>query len=363
MLVTKEDAHSTLHQGAHSWRPSTKCVRVKNLPSQWAEDPEKAQRTLRDLLETRAHLTVSQVIIKRTNLYQQREGMEEMSFAHVWLSVTAAHDKILEDITALTVQGKNLRAAWYPPQRRDRAFTRDHDERPQMTGPETPGRPGTAEDGQSCEPRGSGLNRIHDHSCQQWQQLLIPHNRDGHTATDDRPVPRSKWLDTESFQAVLQGDHQVLLTTIPMTENNWVRPDTFTSVMAGTMWGYEAAYRRQMWTAHAEHEDILSTHRKAQAIRVSMWIGFLLQVRNPKDIQIDQISIRKSQAFIKTVPDQIITCIAPPIWVWSDISCTAGAWCIIATTYVDYWDDPSFKGEQVHTGLVPMSTLMPHHGT
>ena len=148
-----------------------------------------------------------------------------------------------------------------------------------------------------------------------------------------------------------------------MTRNDWVRPDTSTSVPTGTMWGYEAAYRRQAWTAYAEHEDIESTHQKAQAIRASMWIGFLFQVRNPQDIQIDQISIRKSQAFIKTVPDQIITCIAPPIWVWSDISCTAGAWCIVATTYVDYWNDPSFQGEQVDTGLVHMSTLMPRGGT
>ena len=363
MLVVKEHAHNTLHQSTQPWRPSTKCVRVKNLPSQWAEDPEKAQKTLRDLLETRAHLAVSQVIIKRTNLYQQREGMEQLSFAHVWLYVTAAHDKILEDISALTVQGKNLRAAWYPPQGRGQACIQDHGERPDVARAETPSRPETTEDARSCEPRGSGLNRTHDHSCQQWQQLLIPHDRDGHTACCDRSVPQSTWPDTESFQAILQGDHQVLLTTFSMTRNEWVRLDTSINMLKGTMWGYEAAYRRQAWTAYAEHEDIVSTHQKAQAIRASMWIGFLFQVRNPQDIQIDQISIRKSQAFIKTVPDQIITCIAPPIWVWSDISCTAGAWCIVATTYVDYWNDPSFQGEHVDTGLVPMSTLMPRGGT
>ena len=61
-----------------------------------------------------AHLAVSQVVIKRTNLYQPKEGTEQYSFAHVWLYVTAAHDNILEDIATLTIQGKNLRAAWYP---------------------------------------------------------------------------------------------------------------------------------------------------------------------------------------------------------------------------------------------------------
>ena len=91
-------------------------MRVKYLPGQWTEDPEKAQRTLKDLLEIRAHLAVSQVVIKRTHLYHPKEGTEQQSFAHVWLYITAAHNKLLEDISTLTIQGKSLTAAWYPTQ-------------------------------------------------------------------------------------------------------------------------------------------------------------------------------------------------------------------------------------------------------
>ena len=131
----------------------------------------------------------------------------------------------------------------------------------------------------------------------------------------------------------------------------------------GTMWSYEAAYRREAWIAHAEHEDIEVTHEKARGIPVNKWIGFHCQIKDPEDIHIVQVSSRKSQVFIRTRPDQIVTCIAPPIWVWSNTSCTAGAWCIIATTYVDYWDDPCLRGEHIHTGLIPMSTLMPHDCT
>ena len=74
-------------------------------------------------------------------------------------------------------------------------------------------------------------------------------------------------------------------------------------------------------------------------------------------MQIQQISRKYSQVFIPIEPDQVITCIAPPIWVWSDTTMTAGAWCIIATSYVDYWDDPGLHSLYIDTGLVLVSTL------
>ena len=83
----------------------------------------------------------------------------------------------------------------------------------------------------------------------------------------------------------------------------------------------------------------------------------------PGNIQINQISRRTNQAFIQTAPDQVITCIAPPIWVWSDFATTAGAWCVIATTYVDYWNDPSLQDTSIDAGLVLMSTLRAHGDT
>ena len=90
---------------------------------------------------------------------------------------------------------------------------------------------------------------------------------------------------------------------------------------------------------------------------VNKWIGYHCQVGDPEYIQIDQVSRRENQAFILTTPGQVITCIAPPIRVWSDMAMTAGAWCIIATTYVDYWDDSGLHGAYIDTGLVLMSTL------
>ena len=91
---------------------------------------------------------------------------------------------------------------------------------------------------------------------------------------------------TLSFQAILQGDHQVLLTTFSVTRNEWITLETSKDMILGTMWSYETAYRRQVWTAYAEHEGIVCTHRKAQTIRANKWIAFHFQIRKPEDIQI-----------------------------------------------------------------------------
>ena len=226
-------------QGTLPWQPSTKCVRVKNLPSQWTENPEKAQQALRDLLEVHAHLAVSQVVIKRTYLYQPKEGTEQHSFAHVWLYITAAHNNILEDISTLTVQGKNLKAAWYPAQHEGQTRYEGHCEHPQEVRTETRGRLGANQGTQSPEPRGSGLNRTHNRGCREWQQLLIPQDRDILPACYDRSAAQSMWSDTESFQAILPGDHQVLLTTFSMTRNEWITVDTSKDMLLGTMWSYK----------------------------------------------------------------------------------------------------------------------------
>ena len=128
-------------------------------------------------------------------------------------------------------------------------------------------------------------------------------------------------------------------------------------IKKGTMWDYETSLRRQQWVATSEKEGIRYTHAKFQAMPVNKWIGHRCQVGNTGNILIEQISRRHSQVFIPTTPDQVITCIAPPIWVWSDAAMTAGAWCIVATSYVDYWDDPGLNGTYIGTGLVLMNAL------
>ena len=35
----------------------------------------------------------------------------------------------------------------------------------------------------------------------------------------------------------------------------------------------------------------------------------------------------------------------------------AGAWRFLATTYVDYWETDQSRDEEIHTGLILVSTL------
>ena len=107
---------------------------------------------------------MSQVIIKRTYLYQPKEGTEQQSFAHVWLHITAAHKKILDDISTLTIQGRSPKAAWHPTQYEEQAP--DKSRRAQAQGVRTESRDPleASQDTHSDRPQGSGLDRTQNHS-------------------------------------------------------------------------------------------------------------------------------------------------------------------------------------------------------
>ena len=65
----------------------------------------------------------------------------------------------------------------------------------------------------------------------------------------------------------------------------------------------------------------------------------------------------RNQVFMITVPGQMVTCIAPPIWVWADQTRMAGAWCILATTYPEEMDINHDSQDMVAVGVVLVSTL------
>ena len=78
---------------------------------------------------------------------------------------------------------------------------------------------------------------------------------------------------------------------------------------------------------------------------------------DPKDILLPQLSPSRHKAFIHATKEQYLTVIAPPVWVWADPNRLSGAWCLAVTTSVDYWEDYQPQNEQIHTGLIPVSTL------
>ena len=68
-------------------------------------------------------------------------------------------------------------------------------------------------------------------------------------------------------------------------------------------------------------------------------------------------TLTRHRAFITTHADQLITGVSPPIWVWENQQKLLGAWCHVATTYVDYWEGFGPETTEVSTGLVLISTL------
>ena len=287
-------------------------IRIKNLPSEWTEEVEKAQQTLKDLLETCSHLKVSHVTIKRTYLYQPREGTKQQSFAHVWLHGPAAQEEVLRVISTLTVQGTYLKATWPPKQPQKKESPGDEGAQDPVQHPRDQGLPQHPQELQDNGPRGSGLNRTGDYMAWEWQQRIIPEDRNCQAGHYNQPFEHSKWPDTEAFQAILLGDNRILLTTFSMARNETLTIEASKVRIIGAMWSYEAAYRREAWIAHAEHEDIEVTHEKARGILINKWIGFHCQIQDPENIHIVQVSSRESQVFVRTRPDQIVTCIAPP---------------------------------------------------
>ena len=61
-------------------------------------------------------------------------------------------------------------------------------------------------------------------------------------------------------------------------------------------------------------------------------VGTNCEIADPDRIHIPRISEKCHGGFIPTHRHQGITCIAPPVWVWSDYRRLSGAWFIVATT-------------------------------
>ena len=87
------------------------------------------------------------------------------------------------------------------------------------------------------------------------------------------------------------------------------------------------------------------------------WIRSIQKVSDPTNILMPRVGSMHNQVFMITVPGQMVTCIAPPIWVWADQTRMASAWCIFATTYTEEMDINHDSNDMVAVGVVLVSTL------
>ena len=109
--------------------------------------------------------------------------------------------------------------------------------------------------------------------------------------------------------------------------------------------------------ARKEVKAIQQAHNKLVHLPVNRWVGQGATVEDPDNILVPHLGPKRHGAFIHTMPQQYIATIAPPLWVWADSQRLAGAWCILATTYLDYWEVYTLRNQLIHTGLVPLSTI------
>ena len=167
----------------------------------------------------------------------------------------------------------------------------------------------------------------------------------------------SKWGEKDHFQAVLTGQDQVTLTTYRYGKNYQLHDLVEAATKKGTFWDFEEVHLGQVWTAQIHIEPIRGVHRRMIKLKINKWIGRGVTVTSPANTLLPQLSPDRHKAFIMVASEMYLTTIAPPLWVWTDPFKLSGAWCLVVTTYVDYWDDYQPQTEHIYTCLVPVSTL------
>ena len=86
-------------------------------------------------------------------------------------------------------------------------------------------------------------------------------------------------------------------------------------------------------------------------------MGAVCKIGDPENIQIQRISYKHHDAFLHAEPNQEVTCMAPPVWIWMDHTLMTRAWCIIATTHIETADCEIHTDIRTQSGLALVSTL------
>ena len=81
-------------------------------------------------------------------------------------------------------------------------------------------------------------------------------------------------------------------------------------------------------------------------------------VTDPNNAYIKKAHHSYHAAYLKAQMRDIITCLSPPIWVYSDETRLAGEWCMLGAHYTT---DPTVMIPMTRTldvGLIPFSTVV-----
>ena len=92
-------------------------------------------------------------------------------------------------------------------------------------------------------------------------------------------------------------------------------------------------------------------------LRSTKWVGKKGRIRDPQHMNFPRVSALWHRAFMNMTRGQVVVCIAPPIWVWSDQRRLSGAWGIVVATVGENHQAGTCEEQTTKIGLLLVSTL------
>ena len=214
---------------------------------------------------------------------------------------------------------------------------------------------------QDQQPQDQAAN---SHAGQGSREALEPMDRpapDQVVAQQDQIAPRQgqvrDWNENDTFQAILQDGDRVPLTTYHQEESTWLGTRQVRQPQPGTMWDYHITPTRRAWLATPGQTTAGQAQDWLYQARRGSWIGAQYLVDDPSRIHMQNATRERHAAFLSVTARQQLTCLSPPVWVWTDGTQLAGLWCLLMTTYHTNASLDLPMCTIVETGLVPMSVV------
>ena len=103
--------------------------------------------------------------------------------------------------------------------------------------------------------------------------------------------------------------------------------------------------------------ETTSKHRPQKNMReisADAWYGGHYTVKDAGDSTVPSFTSACHTAFLPIAIGEVVTTISPPLFVWADVRRLTGAWCALATTYIE----GCITNVNLTTaGLVPLAAL------
>ena len=123
------------------------------------------------------------------------------------------------------------------------------------------------------------------------------------------------------------------------------------------IWDYPNMTKNQQWVARMGTTEAKQTQAWQWKVGTSVWVGQQYIVTDPGKASVKKSGTDHHRAYLQINTDDILTCLSPPVWVWSDRTRMAAEWCMVAATYTTNTAIYVPPTQLVHAGLVHFATV------